>query len=179
MSSTELRCLESFPGWLGSLGTDANALAELLGSSDSSDLRDAAARSLIYLTKSLDLIPDGLEELGYMDDVFVLRVAAARVPEAARSGDTGAVVARLAADTELIRAFLEDDDYRRLEIYVEALADTAARGRTVEEVLNDAEIRASLISDVRTWAGSYRPPTFAPDEKSLIKLRSFMKTRLA
>jgi uncharacterized membrane protein YkvA (DUF1232 family) len=169
--------LESFPAWLRSLGADATALAEVLESSEAPAISRSAAGSLTYLAKSLDLIPDGLEDLGYIDDAFVLRVAAARVPDGLRELDTSGVFARLAADAELVREFL-GDDYGRLETYVDKLESSAARGRSVEQVLGDAEARAGLCREVRAWAGSYGAPTFASDAKNLVKLRSFMKNRL-
>lgn len=175
MSTLESRCLESFPDWLRALAGDASALAALLDTSDVEVVRDATARGLTYLAKSLDLIPDGLEELGYVDDAFVLRVAAARVPEPERELDPSGIIAKLAADADLIREFLAED-YARLEAYVEALA--SARGRSVEEVNSNPEVRAGLIGDVRAWAQSYQSPSFSRDSKNLVKLRSFMKSKL-
>jgi uncharacterized membrane protein YkvA (DUF1232 family) len=99
MTTLESRCLEAFPGWLRSLADDAQKLAALLEQSGSSPAaRRSAASSLNYLFKSLDLIPDGLEDLGLIDDAFVLRVAAALVPEAARDG--GGALAKLAGEAE-------------------------------------------------------------------------------
>jgi uncharacterized membrane protein YkvA (DUF1232 family) len=177
MSTLESRCLESFPAWLGTLGADASALANVLESAEAPAILRAAAGALTYLAKSLDLIPDGLEDLGYIDDAFVLRVAAARVPEGLAELDSSGVFARLATDAELIREFL-GDDYGRLETYVDKLENGAARGRSVEQALADGEARAGLCRDVRAWAGSYSAPTFARDAKNLVKLRSFMKNRL-
>lgn len=177
MSSLEARCLESFPDWLRTLAGDACALAAVLDSTESEVLREAAARGLTYLSKSLDLIPDGLEELGYVDDTFVLRVAAARVPEPERKDDASGTIDRLAADAELIREFLAED-YARLEAYVENLGSISARGRSVTQASSDPEARAGLASDTRAWAAGYQAPSFSRDAKNLVKLRSFMKTKL-
>ena len=53
-------------------------MGELLATDDAGD---EAARSLVsglnYIFKSLDLIPDGIDDLGFLDDAFVLRVACA------------------------------------------------------------------------------------------------------
>lgn len=177
MSTLESRCLESFPDWLRALADDASALAALLDTSEAEVVRDAAARGLTYLAKSLDLIADGLEELGYVDDAFVLRVAAARVPESERELDASGTIAKLAADAQLIREFLAED-YERLEAYVEGLGSASARGRSVAEASSEPEARAGLVSDVRAWAQSYQSPSFSRDAKNLVKLRSFMKTKL-
>lgn len=169
--------MEAFPDWLRTLSADASALAALLESSDVEVLVESTVRALTYLSKSLDLIPDGLEELGYIDDAFVLRVAAARVPEAERAADSSGTVARLAGDAALIREFLVED-YARLEAYVEGLGSASARGRSVEEARSNPEARVGLASDVRAWAEGYQSPGFSRDEKNLVKLRSFMKNKL-
>jgi uncharacterized membrane protein YkvA (DUF1232 family) len=97
---------------------------------------------LNYLFKSLDLIPDGLEDLGFIDDAFVLRVAAALVSEGDRDAD--GVLVTLAADAALISEFL-GADYARLERYVEKLADGSARGRSVAQILEDSAVRTDFV----------------------------------
>jgi uncharacterized membrane protein YkvA (DUF1232 family) len=178
MTSLESRCLESFPTWLRSLAEDALALAALLEGGASESLRRVAATGLTYLFKSFDLIPDGLEELGYIDDAFVLRVAASRLDTAERGSDSSGTLARLAADAELIAEFL-GDSYPALMVYVDELENASARGRSVTEVLSDAEARGELVRSVRHWAAEYAEPTFLRDEKNLVKLRAFLATRLA
>src|SRR5690242_19720317 len=104
MSDLDSRCLDTFPEWLRTLADDASALAGLIsdGALDESARRPIAG-ALNYLFKSLDLIPDGIEDLGYLDDAFVFRVAAsaAGASAAARSD----AVARLANDAALVREF--------------------------------------------------------------------------
>src|ERR1041384_802808 len=74
----ETRCLDTFPEWLRPLGADALDLSKILASNEAPDAaRRLVAGGLNYLFKSLDLIPDGIEDLGYLDDAFVFRVAAA------------------------------------------------------------------------------------------------------
>jgi uncharacterized membrane protein YkvA (DUF1232 family) len=178
MTSLESRCLESFPAWLRSLAEDALALAGLLEGGAPEPVQRVAATGLTYLFKSLDLIPDGLEELGYIDDAFVLRVAASRLDAAERGSDSSGALGRLAADAELIAEFL-GDSYAALSAYVDELESASARGRSVVQVLSDAEARGELVRSVRQWAAEYAEPTFLRDEKNLVKLRAFLKTRLA
>lgn len=177
MSTLDSRCLEAFPGWLKTLAEDAQRVAAVLdlGEASPAALRSAAS-SLNYLFKSLDLIPDGLEDLGFIDDAFVLRVAAALVDPAERDRD--GVLARLAEDAALIAEFL-GADYERLIAYVEKLGDATARGRTVARVLEDDETRAELVREVQQWAVGYAPPSFTRDTRTLVKLRSFLATRLS
>lgn len=178
MSSVESRCLESFPLWLRSLGDDARALSALLETTDSEGVIRSTALGLTYLFKSVDLIPDGLEDLGYLDDAFVLRVACTRVLESERDAEAHAVVKRLAEDAGLIREFL-GDDYGVLEQFVDGLSSASARGRSVTSVIEDPDARSSLARDVRDWANTYGTPGFGRDAKNLVKLRSFLRTKLA
>ncbi|MGC4093637.1 MAG: YkvA family protein [Polyangiaceae bacterium] len=175
--STEIRCLESFPLWLRSLGDDARALSALLETSESTAVVLATACALTYLFKSVDLIPDGLEDLGYMDDAFVVRVACARTAPEEREQEGHAIVKRLADEAALVQEFL-GDDYAALERYVERLSTSSARGRSVSEVVDSADARSGLSRDVREWAGTYGTPGFGRDAKNLVKLRAFLRTKL-
>ncbi|GMV16738.1 MAG: DUF1232 domain-containing protein [Polyangiaceae bacterium] len=175
MTELDSRCLEAFPTWLRTLGEDARALAALVeNESAPAAVRKSSAAALNYLFKSLDLIPDGIEDLGFIDDAFVFRVAASR----AGAGDAAdPVVSRLAADTGLIRDFL-GDDFSRLEAYVAGLGGTASRGRTVDDILADASVLAVFVREVRTWADGYKEPAFQRDAKNLVKLKSFLCAKL-
>lgn len=174
MTELDSRCLEAFPNWLRTLGDDARALAALVESSGTSaPIRRTAAASLNYLLRSLDLIPDGIEDLGFIDDAFVFRVAAAGLDTAGRDP----VLSRLAADAATIREFLEGD-YDRLETYVAALGSAPSRGRTVDDILADGAVTAEFVRDIRGWADAYSAPTFQRDAKNLVKLRSFLAAKL-
>jgi uncharacterized membrane protein YkvA (DUF1232 family) len=136
--------------------------------------RRAAAAALNYLFRSLDLIPDGIEDLGFIDDAFVFRVAAARGADGQSGGD---VLARLSGEVALIREFL-GSDYQRLEAYVQGLDKGTARGRSVDDIAADANVRAELARDVKIWADGYQAPSFQRDPKTLVKLKSFLLTKL-
>ncbi|MCA9628856.1 MAG: DUF1232 domain-containing protein [Myxococcales bacterium] len=175
MTDLNARCLDAFPEWLKTLGSDIASLAELLGQEALDEgTRRWVAGGINYLFKSLDLIPDGIEDLGFIDDAFVVRVAAAKALSGAPDDGT---LKRLAGDAEIIEAFLEED-YARLQTYVSGLSQVAARGRTVDEVVADAALREQLVSEAKAWAESYEAPTFARDEKNLVKLRAFLATKL-
>jgi uncharacterized membrane protein YkvA (DUF1232 family) len=175
MTDLESRCLEAFPEYLRSLGDDARALAAVVESADTSEpVRRHVAAALVYLFKSLDLIPDGIEDLGFIDDAFVLRTAASF---AKAEGASAEVITRLAAESELVKEFLAAD-HVRLETYVRGLGSTSARGRSVEEVVKDPSVQKALGADVRAWAESYAVPGFTRDAKNLVKLKSFLATKL-
>jgi uncharacterized membrane protein YkvA (DUF1232 family) len=173
MTELDTRCLEAFPNWLRILGDDARALSQLVAADATPE---AARRTLIsalnYLFKSLDLIPDGIEDLGFVDDAFVFRVSAA---EAAGASD--ATLSRLKNELGLVKEFL-GSDYARLERYVKTLASTTARGRSVDEITKDASVRADFVREVKSWSESYVAPAFQRDAKTLVKLKSFLLTKL-
>ncbi len=176
MTDLDVRCLDAFPKWLRTLSEDALDLALVLDDEESSEAtRHAAARALNYLFKSLDLIPDGIEDLGLLDDAFVFRAAAALAGE--ESIGSTPIIARLAEDAALVREFL-DADYPRLEAFVRGLDDAVARGRVTREIVGDVAVRGAFAGDVRGWAGSYVAPPFGRDVKNLVKLRAFLKTKL-
>jgi uncharacterized membrane protein YkvA (DUF1232 family) len=181
MTELDSRCLDAFPAWLRMLGDDARALAVLLDDERISDrARRQLAAALNYLFKSLDLIPDGIEDLGYMDDAFVIRVAAAALAAhdaAALELDSSAAVQRLADEAKLVIEFLAED-YPRLSAFVQALEHGSVRGRSVDAIASEAAVRSELVGEVKSWASSYQAPTFSRDEKNLVKLRSFLSAKL-
>jgi uncharacterized membrane protein YkvA (DUF1232 family) len=176
MSDLDARCLDAFPQWLRSLADDARALSALVGdASVPAESRRPVAGALNYLFKSLDLIPDGIEDLGFIDDAFVFRVAAASGVKAGDAHD--GTLARLATDVGLIAEFL-GPDHGRLERYVSGLTAGAVRGRSVDDIVSDASVAQAFVADVASWAQSYQVPSFARDAKNLVKLRSFLTTKL-
>jgi uncharacterized membrane protein YkvA (DUF1232 family) len=181
MSDADSKYLDTFPNWLRTLGHDAEELGEMLAVEGMpEDARECIAGGLNYLFKSLDLIPDGIDDIGYLDDAFVLRVAA----DLASREDLGSVaeatvktLGALASDCDTIKEFLEKD-YDRLEAYVRGLRNGAARGRAVGDILKDPSVREEFLSDVHGFHKSYESPSFAREEKNLIKLRAFFDAKL-
>jgi hypothetical protein len=169
--------LDIFPDWLRSLGVDAAHLARIVATSANDDVVRFAASGLNYIFKSLDLIPDGIDDLGFCDDAFVIRVAASLACEADPSAREG-TLGRLADDAADIASFLEED-YARLVTYVKGLRKGAARGRTVEDIATDLSIRDVFLSEVEAWSAEYKVPTFTRDVKTLIKLKAFLNAKLA
>lgn len=176
MGDSDGTVLDAFGAWLQALGRDAELLGGVLASEDVEEsARKAAAGGLNYLFKSLDLIPDGIDDIGYLDDAFVLRVAAAQA--VAASANVGKDVAQLASENELVKQFL-GETYPRLDSYVTGLRTGAARGRTVQDILGGAEVLEEFLEDVKGFATDYRAPSFSRDPKNLIKLRAFFDAKL-
>ncbi len=168
--------LEIFPSWLRSLGEDAGALGEIVNGNAPDEVKRHAAAGLNYLFKSLDLIPDGIDDLGFLDDAFVIRVAAAHAVAETPASKT-AVLGRLADDAVALKEFL-GDDYLRLDAYVKGLKKGAARGRTVEDIMTDPTAKSAFVSEVAAWSKEYQAPTFTRDVKTLLKLKSFLNAKL-
>jgi uncharacterized membrane protein YkvA (DUF1232 family) len=179
MNEISTRCLDTFPDWLRSLADDALELTAVLDSEASEDARRLVGGGLTYLFKSLDLIPDGIEDLGFLDDAFVLRESARLTLAAAPElGDAHPVLGRLAEGSALVKGLLGEGDHERLARYVGGLSNGAARGRSVEDLVDDADKRAAFLEELRGWAASYEAPSFARDEKNIVKLQSFLGAKL-
>lgn len=171
--------LDLFPEWLRSLGSHAQALAQVLrdGQLDAEE-RIWIASSLNYVLRSVDLIPDGIEDLGFLDDAFVLRRAALEI--ARQQGSAASVypiLAELARDAIDVNEFLAEDA-ERLGEYVSGLRIVAVRGRTPSAIVEDENLALQVADEAVSWAESYVCPTFHRDEKTLVKLRAFLKTKL-
>ena len=175
--SLDARYLEIFPSFLRSLGEDAGALGAVVTSDAPEEVRRYATSALNYIFKSLDLIPDGIDDLGFLDDAFVLRVAASLAIAETPSAKDGAL-GRLADDAKNVKEFL-GEVYPRLEGYVKNLRKGAARGRSVEDILGDETTRDAFVHEVSAWAKDYQVPSFTRDVKTLIKLKAFLSAKLS
>ncbi|MBX3231912.1 MAG: DUF1232 domain-containing protein [Labilithrix sp.] len=171
------RYLDVFPEWLRTLGEDAAALGQIAHATGENETGRYVIAGLNYVFKSLDLIADGIDDVGFCDDAFVIRVAAALAVEADPTVDTG-VLGRLAADAKQVEEFLEED-YPKLVEYVKGLKRGAARGRTVDDIIGDSGVRALFVQEVGAWAQEYKVPSFSRDVKTLIKLKAFLGAKLS
>ncbi len=171
------RFLDVFPDWLRTLGEDAGALGSVVTTQPNDEIVRYVASSLNYIFKSLDLIPDGIDDLGFCDDAFVIRVAASLACETDGAAKEG-VLGRLAGEAKQVAEFLEGD-YPRLVTYVKGLRKGAARGRTVDDIMTDPSAQTAFVHEVAAWAKEYQVPSFTRDVKTLIKLKAFLNAKLA
>jgi uncharacterized membrane protein YkvA (DUF1232 family) len=181
MGESQADYLDVFPAWLRSLGDDAEKLGQLCATDAIPEAaRQALAGGVNYIFKSLDLVPDGIDDIGYLDDAFVLRVAA----DIALREDVSALppellrrLNRLGEEAAVVRGFL-GNDYGRLEGYVAGLRKVAARGRAVPDVVRGGAVQAAFLSDVSGFARAYQAPSFSREDKNLVKLRAFFDAKL-
>jgi uncharacterized membrane protein YkvA (DUF1232 family) len=184
MASEEIKkkCLDTFGSWIASLGTDVEVLIRVVrDTSLDRETRVAAAGGINYLFKSLDLIPDGIDDIGYLDDAFTIRVSAKFALKGGPGGFDDEVKGRLAAlagDTDLIGGLLGDELYARFERYVHDLRLGAARGRMVSEIVEDGASLREFEAEVAQFVKDYEPLPFSKDEKNLIKLTAFFDAKL-
>ncbi len=176
------KCLATFPEWLASLPEDVRTI---LNAAKSEDASEETKRILLgginYLFKSLDLIPDEVEDLGYLDDAFVLRLCAKSALEQGL-GDTAFETKKrieaLSADVALMEEFLNQDVYKRLVAYTEHLRFGAARGRSVDELMEKPSLFEEFATETERFIQGFKTPEFQKDEKNLIKLAAFFEARL-
>lgn len=178
-ATVEERALSAFETWTRGLAGDAKAVATALVQTQASEpasepARVALAAGLNYLIKSLDLIDDGIEGLGYLDDALILRLS---VAAAVRLGAADEDLIEMAKDTGLIREAL-GDLFPRLERYAGSLSELTVRGRSALEIVREATQQEELVAELRSWASRYEPPAFLKDEKSLVTLHAFLDTKL-
>lgn len=175
MSEVDVQAIETLGAWLKSLGSDTNSIASVVADESVAEaVRRPLAGSLNYLFKSLDLIDDGIEGLGFMDDAFVIRIA---VSNAQAAGSLPESLVPLATDAQLIREVLGDLS-TRLDGFVRSLESGVVRGRSVDDIVGDASIREEFVGEVVGWTSRFSPPAFVMDEQGLVKLRSFLAAKL-
>jgi len=178
MTNSSMAPLEAFPAWLASLPGDAEALAgSLRDESIPESVRLCLAGALNYLLRSIDLIPDGVEDLGYLDDAFVLRVSALLARQEAEDGWNHPVVGALADAASVISEFL-GEDMERLRDYVQNLRIVVVRGRSPADIVADDNVAGQLVEEIQSFVRSFEVPPFHAEDKTLIKLRSFLRTKL-
>jgi uncharacterized membrane protein YkvA (DUF1232 family) len=182
MGEINEKCLEIFPEWLRSLGDDVQTILDGI---NSEELAEDPSRFLCgginYLFKSLDLIPDGIDDIGYLDDAFVLRVAAKAALECDTSGindETLGKLKQLSEDAGLIEEFLEAEIYARFDKYSRNLRNGAARGRMVDEIIETPAVLKEFIAETKSFISEFSAPAFSKDEKNLIKLKAFFEAKL-
>ncbi|PIE06264.1 MAG: hypothetical protein CSA75_00450, partial [Sorangium cellulosum] len=77
----------------------------------------------------------------------------------------------------LIERFL-GEDYVRLDRYVRTLEKGETRGRSVDEIVGNLDVRSDTIREVEAWSKRYSAPSFVREKQTLIKLRSFLSAKL-
>ncbi|MDJ0765412.1 MAG: DUF1232 domain-containing protein [Myxococcota bacterium] len=183
MNETDNRCLETFPAWLTSLPDDIGIAREAIEAAQATPgARQALIAGITYVFKSQDLIPDGVDDIGFIDDACVLRLSAFQALEDDvsdfKEAEAGKKLQRLADDSELIAAFLGESVYDRLMRYTQGLSKGVVRGRTAADIEQTPALYEAFCSEISDFLNQYKSPEFSKDEKNLIKLRAFFEAKL-
>jgi hypothetical protein len=173
---------KAFVAWLAGLGGEARELSALLAREEApAGLRRFGAETLNQLLYAVDLIPEGIEGLGYLETLFGVRLLARELSEAepdSASADPHGTLRRLSREAALVRSFLGEEEEGRLLALVRAQSEKRARGRSVTELLEQPEARSAAIEEAQSWAEQYRPSQFGTGSHDLVRLRSFLRTRV-
>lgn len=170
-----------FSGWLRGLGEDVLSLANLLGTPEAPvPFRLAAAQGLQGWLRLVELVPEGIEALGYLEGAFALRVIAERAlagdPDPIEGAPDGRVP-RLAADAALVAEFLGDDLSRFRELWLSPAATTRS-GRAASDLLEDDALRHDVQRQARESVEQYHAPELGEGREELVKVEAFFRTRL-
>lgn len=169
--------------WTSQLGSDIDLVFALSGNEAIAPPgRRFLAAAISYVLTQLDLIPDH-ERAGAVDDALVLRVAAALATEHAGELPTkeSTQLARLANDDEEIRAALGDVLFAKLRRYVIDLCDKPVRGRTVEQLLNDARARQDAQHELELTKKKLKEPVALSDADAAgleVSVKSYLQMKL-
>jgi hypothetical protein len=129
----------------------------------------------------MDLIPDDIRPMGLADDVMVVRVAADLFMRHQVLGlplSTLQKVGRLAADAEVVRAFLGERIYAALEAFVARLPDQPGRGVSPEQVIDDEEVRGRLLRQVEVSLARWTVPELSDPEAFERSTLNYLRAKL-
>ena len=172
----------AFTAWLAGLGREARELGSLLERDATPEaVRRFAAETLNQLLYAVDLVPEGVEALAYLEGLFTFRVLARQCCEAQPDlapADSSGTLSRLAGEAHWVESFLGAEDYARLAAIVQVQRGRRSRDRSPTELLEAGEARSAAVQEAQAWAERYRPPNFGAGSHDLVRLLSFLRTRV-
>lgn len=172
MTNEEL--IELFGGWINSLPDDTKAIQAAVDAEGTSrEAKLMLVGGLSYLLRKIDIVPDYLTGVGVVDDVFVLRIAAAE----AGLGDDAPEVQALGDSLAPVQEYL-GDLYAGLVAYVKGLADDPVRGRTADKILDDEATYKQFTRELGDELDSFAPKPITDGDRALREIKSFIKAKL-
>jgi uncharacterized membrane protein YkvA (DUF1232 family) len=144
--------------WIVSLPIDIKILIEMIGDNQlDMKARSLAVGTIAYLIAAIDMIPDTIPALGYVDDVLVLHIALAIIlqidPERAEHyrekypSTIGAIDEQVQLLTDTLGAL-----YSWLKAFVENLSRRGYKGQSAEEAAQSEETREEIFDDAMIFA---------------------------
>jgi len=176
--------IETFKGWADSFRADVDALKAVVESSAAdAESRRLAAGALAYLVTRMDLVPDHNEGIGIMDDIMVLRVCAQLATTSHKLGDLPAsaevAIGRMANEADKITAFLGAGLYDKLKQYTAKLAETAVRGRTPNQIVDDEAARKALYAEIDDELKRSVPVVVSDPDDAELRLKAYLTHKLS
>lgn len=175
--------LEKIPIWLKNLPEDVSYLMQLIDNpSLDEDMKLILITPINYLFKTVDLIPDGLDEIGYIDDSILLRISCKELVEKYGDKLQAELYDRLkimAGDTDILKQELGMEIWTKLLSYFEELKELPARGRLPSDILKDQITYNQFKTEIKAILDSYEAKISQIDEKTIIKLKAFLEAKLS
>lgn len=171
--------------WLVSLPTDIKILIEMIGD-DELDMkaRSLAVGTIVYVLAPIDLIPEKIPVLGYVDDVVVLHIAVALAvqidPNRGRyyREKYPQTFETLDQQIDLLRKTL-GALYSWLTALVENLVKRRFRGQTAEDIIGSEKLHEDMFdaameyaADVNVDAETIRRALLAAPPNRIVELLS-------
>jgi len=174
--------IDTFKGWAETIRQDIDAFEALVESKKADDhSKKLAGAALLYLVSRMDLIPDWNEGIGVIDDVMVLRVCA----QLSQGHDRGSLptsaevnLDRMANEADKISAFLGGGVYDKLKSYCSKLGDQAVRGRTPQQLIDDAATRKALYVELDDEIKKTVPIVVNDPVDAELRLKSYLTQKL-
>ena len=174
--------IETLRSWAETFHQDVDALKALVESTTADvDARKHAAAALNYLVTRMDLVPDWNEGIGALDDAMVIRMCASLAqqhPLGDLPGDAEIVLGRLGNEADRLAGLLGRELADKLKAYCARLVDTAVRGRTPGQILDDAQARAALWADVDEELRRSVPVVVDDPADAELRLKAYLEHKL-
>jgi uncharacterized membrane protein YkvA (DUF1232 family) len=176
--------IETFKGWADTFRPDVDALKAVVESEGADgESRRLAAGALSYLVTKMDLVPDHNEGIGIMDDIMVMRVCAQLATEQHKLGDLPASaevsIGRMANEAGKISAFLGDSVFDKLKQYCNKLGETAVRGRTPSQIVDDEAVRTALYGEIDDELKKSVPVVVKDAADAELRLKAYLTHKLS
>lgn len=177
------KLIETFKGWADSFRQDVEALKAVVESNKAdAESRRLAAAGLSYLVTKLDLIPDHNEGIGIMDDIMVVRVLAQQAAQAHELGDLPASaevsIGRMVNEAERVSQLLGGALYDKLKQYCAKLTTSKVRGRTPQQIVDDAALRKELYAEIEDELQRSVPVMVSDPADAELRLKSYLQHKL-
>lgn len=171
-------------GWIDGFAADVKTVEGLLAEPGASGpARVIAAAALSYMVTKLDLVPDWEEALGVVDDAMVLRVGCALASERGLGKlpeELERKVAALANQADAVDAVIGPELAPLFRKYVAnlELPSNVVRGRTAAQLVENAQLREKLSSEVAEELRKLPPKALADEAAGTKILMNYLTTKL-